>query len=137
MTPGDHKKKKYQIHEMNLFSDFKEALQKIQHLPEVTVDKVIKQELKISKLKKEKINSGAASELKDQQIAQQSQEIALRDQRIAQKDQQIVHHDLTIKEQQLKIRKLEEKIKALEALSKTQERDDGQALKKSTTCNIF
>ena len=40
----------YQIHEMNLYSDFTETLLKIGHLPEVTVDNVIRQELRIREL---------------------------------------------------------------------------------------
>lgn len=43
-------KTQYQIHEMTLYSDFKETIMKIGHLPEVTVDNVVKQELKIRDL---------------------------------------------------------------------------------------
>lgn len=41
----------YQIHEMNLYSDFNDVLAKLGHLPEVTVDRVVELELELAKLK--------------------------------------------------------------------------------------
>ena len=42
-------KTQYQLHEMTLYSDFMSTLEKIGHLPEVTVANVIAQELELRK----------------------------------------------------------------------------------------